>query len=81
MDTVTRDLDPRRAARAAEALADGRTCVRPGPEPGVWIVSSFTGPGAYRVSSAPPSCTCPDARIRGSVCKHRLLIALMEGLT
>lgn len=76
-DTI---LDPERVRRAAVALAEGHARVTPGEEPGAYRVASFTGDGEYLVTTAPPGCTCPDSRIRGTLCKHRAAVALHLGL-
>lgn len=73
------DLDPRRVTRAAEALAAGRARIRPGPDPGTFVVESFSRDDDYLVDVERGTCTCPDHRIRGGACKHRLAVLLAEG--
>lgn len=73
---MTPDLDPGRAARAAEALSRGRASIRPGPEPGTYVVGSFSRDDSYLVDLEAGTCTCPDHRIRGGSCKHRLAVLL-----
>lgn len=75
------DLDPRRVARAAEALAEGRVRIQPGPEPGTVVVDSFRGDASYLVDIERGTCTCPDAAYRGAaLCKHRAAVLLDEGV-
>lgn len=71
------DLDPERAARAAEALSEGVARPRAAPgRPGTYIVPSFTTDATYRVHLEDRTCTCPDHQYRGACCKHILAAAL-----
>jgi transposase len=54
------------AARCRVAFADG-----------VWQVPSQTGSGKYRVTLAPPSCTCDDFQLRQQPCKHVIAARLV----
>lgn len=77
---TTLDLDPDRAARAAGALQAGSVEVRRDGRR-TFTVSSFSGEGTYRVTLAPPSCTCPDAVYNGTeACKHTLAAVLAAAL-
>lgn len=73
-----RTIEPGRVTRAAEALAEGRVEIEPGPEPGTYDVQSFSGGQTYRVTLAPErSCTCPDAAFHRAVtCKHMAAVLL-----
>lgn len=73
------NVDPERASRAAAALQAGTVEVqRDGRRS--FTVSSFTGEEAYRVTLGPPTCECPDAAYRGSICKHQLAALMAAGL-
>lgn len=74
------NLDPDRAARAAQALSERPACVTPGPEPGTYVVESFNRDDSYLVDTEAGTCSCPDQRIRGGACKHRLAVALSREL-
>jgi transposase len=54
------------AARSKIAFADG-----------VWLVPSQTSSGKYRVTLAPPSCTCDDFQLRQQPCKHVIAARLV----
>lgn len=69
------ELDPDRAARAAAALSEGRARFERTQDG--FRVPSFSGRDAiYRVDPERGRCTCPDARIRGTICKHQLALLL-----
>lgn len=74
------DVDPSRAARAAEALRDGDVRIEAGDRPGTYTVTSFTRARTYTVHLDDRTCTCPDAAYRGSTCKHQLAVILTAGL-
>lgn len=79
MRTVTADLDPDRVRRAAEALANGGVRIGRGERPGSYAVGSFSGGGSYLVRLPERTCTCPDSRRRGGVCKHVAAVLLARG--
>lgn len=70
------DVDPGRAARAAEALSDGRVRIRRAEDGAGYVVSSFSGPGTYLVRVRERHCTCPDRRFHQRTCKHLMAVAL-----
>lgn len=74
-------VDPDRAARAAEALSEGAVTVDR-TEPGTYRVRSFTADRQYRVTlNGELRCDCPDVKYRGTeTCKHMIATALVEGL-
>lgn len=78
---MTLDLDPDRAARAAEALRDGDVQIEPWGD-GTYVVRSFTRARSYRVRvNGERSCTCPDVQYNGAtMCKHLIATALAAGL-
>lgn len=76
---MTATLDPDRVTRAAEALANDEARIRPGEEPGTFVVGSFTGDTSYLVDLERRTCTCPDNRHHGGVCKHVAAVLLSEG--
>lgn len=80
MRTVTADLDPDRTARAAEALAAEGVDMRRGEEPRTVVVGSFSGRDEYVVDLGRRTCTCPDSRLRGNLCKHTLCVVLAMGV-
>lgn len=77
------EVDPGRAARAAIALSDGAVQIAPdGEQAGVYVVSSFSGDGTYRVRLGPEhSCTCADATFHAATCKHQVALALHRELS
>lgn len=79
---TTLDVDPRRAARAAEALRDGTVRIEAGEEDGTYIVRSFTRADSYRVRvNGELRCDCPDATYNGTeFCKHMVAVVLAAGL-
>lgn len=76
------DLDPDRAARAAEALRDGTVRIEAGNVPGSYVVRSFTADRQYTVRvNGDLQCDCPDARYNEvEACKHALAVILATGL-
>lgn len=80
MRTVTLELDPDRAASAAEALSDEGVRMRRGRERGTVVVGSFSGRGEYLVELDRRDCSCPDARHHGGPCKHLLAVLLAKGV-
>jgi uncharacterized Zn finger protein len=80
MPMVTADIDPERARRAAETLTNGGVDIARGHEDGSWIVGSFSGDETYLVRLPHRTCTCPDSRHHGGVCKHVVAVLLAEGV-
>ena len=75
------DVDPDRAARAAEALRNGDVRIEAGEEDGTYIVRSFTRARNYRVRlNGELRCDCPDAVYNDETCKHLLAVILAAGL-
>lgn len=62
--------------RAAEALAEERVQVKSGPDPGTFVVGSFSGIATYLVDMERGTCTCPDATYHGRLCKHHFAVLL-----
>jgi hypothetical protein len=66
-----------RAERALELYsARGRDIERIAPN--LYLVPSCSGEGVYRVDYAAESCSCPDYKIRGEVCKHILAVGVLR---
>lgn len=76
------NVDPGRAARAAEALRDGDVRIEAGDGPGVYVVRSFTRARSYRVQvNGELRCDCPDSIYNGTrACKHALAVIMAAGL-
>lgn len=75
---ISRDVDPVRAARAAEALRDGDVRIDVGDGPEIYLVQSFSCDRTYTVRlDDRRGCTCPDARYRNvGICKHVAAVLL-----
>lgn len=75
------DVDPGRAARAAEALSAGDVRIEAAGD-GTYTVTSFTRARQYTVHLEARTCTCPDSQFRGTeTCKHVAAILLAGGET
>lgn len=71
------NVDPGRAARAAEALRDGTVSIEAAGD-GTYRVRSFTADRQYTVRlNGRRTCTCPDVQYNGTaMCKHMAAVAL-----